>query len=102
MNSFDGTEEERAKKSQSQRDEKLDQPNFSDLKENLTKISICKRAEFIVKGMLEHSARVRRIKNSPIQWTCRWILRLSTMDSGQKTKSFNADFETDSIQTFPK
>jgi signal transduction histidine kinase len=75
-----------------------------DLKENLTKINHHgKRADAIVKGMLQHS-RSGSGKKEPVDINalCDEYLRLAYHGYRAKDKSFNAQFETDFDPTLPK
>ena len=84
-------------KSQEQRDEGLENEILSDISLNLEKILYHgKRADAIVKGMLQHS----RISSGQKELTdvnalCDEYLRLSFHGLRAKDKSFNADFKTD-------
>jgi signal transduction histidine kinase len=75
-----------------------------DLKENLTKINHHgKRADAIVKGMLQHS-RSGSGKKEPVDMNalCDEYLRLAFHGYRAKDKSFNAAFETDFAPALPK
>jgi len=100
---IDELEEERAKSPES-RDEKLISQTLADLKENLTKIKHHgKRADFIVKGMLEHSRTSSADKKlTNLNGLADEFLRLSYHGLRAKDKSFNADFETDLDPNLPK
>jgi signal transduction histidine kinase/ligand-binding sensor domain-containing protein len=75
-----------------------------DLKENLSKIKHHgKRADFIVKGMLEHSrSNTADKKPTNLNSIADEFLRLSYHGLRAKDKSFNADFETDLDPNLPK
>lgn len=76
----------------------------TDIKQNLEKINHHgKRADAIVKGMLQHS----RISNGKKELTdinalADEYLRLSYHGLRAKDKSFNADFKTDFVESLPK
>ncbi|WP_373493419.1 two-component regulator propeller domain-containing protein [Aquiflexum sp.] len=92
----DEIEEERAKKREA-RDETLVSEILRDVKENLEKINHHgKRADAIVKGMLEHSRTSSGEKVlTDINALADEYLRLSYHGMRAKDKSFNADFRTD-------
>ncbi|REG91082.1 ATP-binding protein [Algoriphagus antarcticus] len=96
-------EEERAK-SQEARDETLVSEILRDVKENLIKISHHgKRADGIVKGMLEHSRKSEGTKTpTNLNGLADEFLRLSYHGLRAKDKSFNADFELDLDPNLPK
>jgi signal transduction histidine kinase len=75
-----------------------------DLKSNLEKIlHHGKRAEGIVKGMLQHSRTSSGVKEpTDINALCDEYLRLSYHGLRAKDKSFNAKFETDFDSSLPK
>jgi len=75
-----------------------------DLKENLSKIKHHgKRADFIVKGMLEHSrSNSAEKKPTNINALADEFLRLSYHGLRAKDKTFNADFETDLDPNLPR
>jgi signal transduction histidine kinase len=100
---IDEVEDERAKSPET-RDEKLISQTLADLKENLSKINHHgKRADFIVKGMLEHSrTNARDVKPTNLNTLADEFLRLSYHGLRAKDKSFNADFETDLDPNLPK
>jgi signal transduction histidine kinase/ligand-binding sensor domain-containing protein len=100
---IDEVEEERAKSPES-RDEKLISQTLADLKENLSKINHHgKRADFIVKGMLEHSrTNARDVKPTNLNTLADEFLRLSYHGLRAKDKSFNAEFETDLDPNLPR
>jgi signal transduction histidine kinase len=87
-------EEERAKAPEI-RDEELVAEILADIKSNLTKINIHgKRADGIVKGMLQHSRTSSGIKvATDINELLDEYLRLSYHGLRAKDKSFNADFK---------
>ncbi len=68
-----------------------------DIKENEEKINHHgKRADSIVKGMLQHSKQTKGIKEpTDINALCDEYLRLSYHGMRAKDKSFNADYKTD-------
>ena len=76
----------------------------NDLKQNLEKINHHgKRADAIVKGMLQHSRSSSGQKESTdINALCDEYLRLSYHGLRAKDKSFNAKFETNLDATLPK
>jgi signal transduction histidine kinase len=70
---------------------------LSDIKSNEEKINHHgKRADAIVKGMLQHSKQTKGIKEpTDINALCDEYLRLAYHGMRAKDKSFNADFKTD-------
>ncbi|MEP6467613.1 MAG: HAMP domain-containing sensor histidine kinase, partial [Parafilimonas sp.] len=76
----------------------------NDIKQNLEKINHHgKRADAIVKGMLQHSRKNTGIKEpADINALCDEYLRLSYHGLRAKDKSFNADFKTDFDTTIQK
>jgi signal transduction histidine kinase/ligand-binding sensor domain-containing protein len=96
-------EEERAKNQES-RDEKLVSEILSDIKQNLEKINRHgKRADGIVKGMLQHSRTSTGQKvPTDINALADEYLRLSYHGLRAKDKTFNADFKTNFDPTLPK
>jgi signal transduction histidine kinase len=96
-------EEERAK-SQEARDETLVSEILQDVKSNLEKINHHgKRADAIVKGMLEHSRKSEGTKTATnLNALADEYLRLSYHGLRAKDKSFNADFELDLDPNLPK
>jgi signal transduction histidine kinase len=96
-------EEERTK-SQESRDETLVSEILRDVKENLSKINHHgKRADSIVKGMLEHSRKSTGEKvPTNLNALADEYLRLSYHGMRAKDKSFNADFSTDFDPNLPK
>jgi two-component system, NtrC family, sensor kinase len=96
-------EEERAKNQES-RNEKLVSEILTDIKQNLEKINHHgKRADAIVKGMLQHS-RTNTGQKEPtdINALADEYLRLSYHGLRAKDKTFNAMFETDFDPNLPK
>jgi len=95
-------EEERAKAPEA-RDEALLAELLGDIKANLTKINIHgKRADGIVKGMLQHSRTSTGIKVATnINELLDEYLRLSYHGLRAKNKSFNADFKSDLEEGIP-
>jgi signal transduction histidine kinase len=99
-------EELRSEKSKvkSERDENLEDNILNDLSSNLEKISHHgKRADAIVKGMLQHS-RTSSGEKAPtdINALCDEYLRLSYHGLRAKDKTFNADFKTDFDESIEK
>ena len=96
-------EEERAKNQES-RDEKLVSEILSDIKQNLEKINHHgKRADAIVKGMLQHSRTSTGQKElTDINALADEYLRLAYHGLRAKDKSFNADFKTDFDESIGK
>jgi two-component system, NtrC family, sensor kinase len=76
----------------------------SDIKQNSEKILFHgKRADAIVKGMLQHSRQTSGIKEpTDINALCDEYLRLSYHGLRAKDKNFNADFKTDFDETIGK
>lgn len=99
----DEIEEERAK-SQEKRDETLVNDLLLDLKQNLEKINHHgKRADAIVKGMLQHSRSGSGAKEpTDINALADEYLRLSYHGLRARDKSFNADFKLDLEPNLPK
>jgi signal transduction histidine kinase/ligand-binding sensor domain-containing protein len=96
-------EEERAKNQES-RDEILVTEILGDIKENLSKINHHgKRADSIVKGMLEHS-RANKGEKAPtdLNALADEFVRLSYHGLRAKDKSFNADFKLELDPDLPK
>jgi len=91
-------------KSQETRDEILINDNLKDIQENLNKIHHHgKRADTIVKGMLQHSRTGSGQKElTDINALADEYLRLSYHGLRAKDKSFNADFSTDLDPNLPK
>ncbi|MCR9015387.1 sensor histidine kinase [Aquiflexum gelatinilyticum] len=96
-------EEERSKK-QEARDEELIDEILKDIKENLGKIAHHgKRADGIVKGMLQHSRTGSGQKElTDVNELADEFLRLSYHGLRAKDKSFNADFKMDFDASLPK
>jgi signal transduction histidine kinase/streptogramin lyase len=84
-------------KAGSERNEDLEDQILNDIKQNLEKINHHgKRADSIVKGMLQHSRKSEGKKvPTDINALCDEYLRLSYHGLRAKDKSFNADFKTD-------
>ncbi|MBN7814604.1 sensor histidine kinase [Algoriphagus pacificus] len=100
---IDEVEEERAKTGD-ERDEKLVSEILADLKDNLLKINHHgKRADAIVKGMLEHSRSNSGEKVlTDINALADEYIRLSYHGLRAKDKSFNADFKLNLDPELPK
>ncbi|MHA7130667.1 sensor histidine kinase [Algoriphagus namhaensis] len=100
---IDEIEEERGKAPES-RDEGLITEVLADLKENLSKINHHgKRADGIVKGMLEHSrSNASDKKPTNLNALADEFLRLSYHGLRAKDKNFSADFETDLDPNLPR
>ena len=77
---------------------------LNDIKDNSEKINYHgKRADAIVKGMLQHSRQTSGIKEpTDINALCDEYLRLSYHGLRAKDKSFNADYKTDFDETIGK
>ncbi len=92
-------EELRSEKSKvkSERDEQLEDELLNDIAQNLEKINHHgKRADAIVKGMLQHSRNSTGVKEpTDINALCDEYLRLSYHGLRAKDKSFNATIKTD-------
>src|SRR5205085_3627758 len=75
-----------------------------DIKDNSEKINHhSKRADAIVKGMLQHSRQTKGIKEpTDINALCDEYLRLSYHGLRAKDKSFNADFKTNFDESIGK
>ena len=88
----------------SERDEQLEEEILNDVAANLQKINHHgKRADAIVKGMLQHSRQTKGVKEpTNINALCDEYLRLSYHGLRAKDKSFNADFTTDFDETVGK
>ncbi len=88
----------------SERDETIEEDILDDIKLNLEKINHHgKRADAIVKGMLQHSRSSSGQKElTDINALCDEYLRLSYHGLRAKDKSFNADFKTDFDTTIGK
>jgi signal transduction histidine kinase len=91
-------------KVRNERDEKLEDELLNDIKQNLEKINHHgKRADAIVKGMLQHSRKNTGIKEpTDINALCDEYLRLSYHGLRAKDKTFNADFKTDFDESIGK
>ncbi len=78
------------------RDEKLEGELLADIKQNLEKINFHgKRADAIVKGMLQHSRKSENKKEpTDINALCDEYIRLSYHGLRAKDKKFNAHFKT--------
>jgi signal transduction histidine kinase len=87
-----------------ERNEELENEILSDLKQNLKKINHHgKRADAIVKSMLQHSrAGTEQKEPTDINVLCDEYLRLSYHGLRAKNKSFNADFKTDFDESIGK
>jgi C4-dicarboxylate-specific signal transduction histidine kinase len=85
------------RKAEGERDEVLEDEIINDLKANLEKINHHgKRADAIVKGMLQHSKTSTGIKEpTDINKLADEYLRLAYHGMRAKDKSFNAEFKTD-------
>lgn len=96
-------QEERAK-SKEERDDQLESEILEDIRQNLEKITLHgKRADSIVKGMLQHS-RISSGQKEPtdINILADEYLRLSYHGLRAKDKSFNAEFKTNFAPDLPK
>ena len=91
-------------KPNAERDEQLENTLLNDIKQNLEKINHHgKRADAIVKGMLQHSRKNTGEKEATdINALADEYLRLSFHGLRAKDKSFNADFKTDFDDTIDK
>ncbi len=91
-------------KPEGERDESLEDEILNDIKQNLEKINHHgKRADGIVKGMLQHSRNSAGQKElTDINVLCDEYLRLAYHGLRAKDKSFNAKFETDFDASIPK
>ncbi len=91
-------------KVRSERNEELENEILNDIKVNEEKINHHgKRADAIVKGMLQHSKQTKGIKEpTNINALCDEYLRLSYHGMRAKDKNFNADFKTDFDETIGK
>jgi len=96
--------QDQRRKINDQRDEKLENELLNDIAENEKKINHHgKRADAIVKGMLQHSRSSSGQKElTDINALCDEYLRLSYHGFRAKDKSFNAKFETHLDPTLPK
>ena len=88
----------------SERNEELENEILNDIKVNEEKINHHgKRADAIVKGMLQHSKQTKGVKEpTDINALCDEYLRLSYHGLRAKDKSFNADFKTDFDESIGK
>jgi signal transduction histidine kinase/ligand-binding sensor domain-containing protein len=100
---IDEIQEERAKNIEN-RDEELVDEILGDIKQNLEKITHHgKRADGIVKGMLQHSRSNSGTKEpTDINALADEYLRLSYHGLRARDKSFNADYKTDFDPNLPK
>ena len=91
-------------KPNAERDEVLQNDLINDVITNEEKINQHgKRADAIVKGMLQHSRQTKGIKEpTDINALCDEYLRLSYHGLRAKDKSFNADFKTDFDESIGK
>ncbi len=91
-------------KAEGERNETLEGEIISDIKQNLEKINHHgRRADAIVKGMLQHSRKSEGKKElTDINALCDEYLRLSYHGLRAKDKSFNADFKTDFDESIGK
>ena len=99
-----GEIEEERSKNQEARDENLVSEILGDIKQNLEKINHHgKRADAIVKGMLEHS-RANKGEKAPtdLNALADEFVRLSYHGLRAKDKTFNADFKLDLDPNLPK
>ena len=94
---------EERNKAQGTRDEKLENEILNDIKENEKKINHHgKRADAIVKGMLQHSRSSTSIKEATnINKLAEEYLRLTYHGLRAKDKSFNVTMHTDFDETIP-
>ncbi len=100
---IDELQDERSKVT-GERNEETEDEILNDIKQNLEKINHHgKRADSIVKGMLQHSRQTKGVKEpTDINALCDEYLRLSYHGLRAKNKSFNAGFETDFDKTIGK
>jgi len=91
-------------KQKAERDDQVQNEIINDLINNEVKINHHgKRADAIVKGMLQHSRKSEGKKEpADINALCDEYLRLSFHGLRAKDKSFNADFKTDFDETIGK
>ena len=91
-------------KPKAERDEALEVEILNDIKQNLEKINHHgKRADAIVKGMLQHSRISTGVKGpTDINALADEYLRLAYHGLRAKDKSFNADMRTDFDESIPK
>ncbi|WP_075349932.1 sensor histidine kinase [Algoriphagus marinus] len=95
---------EELSKAPAERDQELIAEIFSDVADNLSKIAYHgKRADTIVKGMLQHSRTSSGVKElTDINELADEYLRLAYHGLRAKDKTFNADFQTDFDDLLPK
>jgi signal transduction histidine kinase len=91
-------------KPKAERDDQLEDEILNDIKENEQKINYHgKRADSIVKGMLQHSrASTGQKEPTDINKLADEYLRLSYHGTHAKDKSFNAEFKTDFDESIGK
>jgi signal transduction histidine kinase len=91
-------------KVRSERNEELENEILNDIKANEEKINHHgKRADAIVKGMLQHSKQTKGIKEpTDINALCDEYLRLSYHGMRAKDKNFNAEIKTDFDESIGK
>jgi two-component system NtrC family sensor kinase len=91
-------------KPKAERDDNLQDELINDVTDNSEKINLHgKRADTIVKGMLQHSQKSSGLKEpTDINALCEEYLRLSYHGLRAKDKSFTADFKTDFDETIGK
>ncbi|MCC7402709.1 MAG: GHKL domain-containing protein [Chitinophagaceae bacterium] len=91
-------------KPNTERNEQAENDILNDIKQNLEKINHHgKRADAIVKGMLQHSRSSSGVKEpTDINALCDEYLRLAYHGLRAKDKSFNAKFETEFDHTIEK
>ncbi|MCB9317632.1 MAG: GHKL domain-containing protein [Lewinellaceae bacterium] len=91
-------------KEKDERDETVESDLLQDIRENELKINLHgKRADAIVKSMLQHSRTSSAEKElTDINALCDEYLRLSYHGMRARDKSFNADFKTDFDESLPK
>jgi two-component system, NtrC family, sensor kinase len=91
-------------KPNAERDELLETEILNDIKENEQKINHHgKRADAIVKGMLQHSRATKGVvEPTDINTLCDEYLRLSYHGMRAKDKTFNAEMKTDFDETIGK
>ena len=91
-------------KNNSERDAQTESEILNDIAQNLTRIAFHgRRADSIVKGMLQHSRKNTGQKEpTDLNALCDEFLRLSYHGLRAKDKSFNADFKTSFDETIGK
>ena len=91
-------------KVRSEQNEELENEILNDIKANEEKINHHgKRADAIVKGMLQHSKQTKGIKEpTDVNALCDEYLRLSYHGMRAKDKNFNADLKTDFDESIGK